>query len=52
MKKGASGKIFHWIIAGKHDILTDSAVISHSKSNICERLQHKIKNKEDPNGRF
>ena len=22
------------------------------KSSICERLQHKIKNKEDPNGRF
>ena len=31
MKKGASGKIFHWIIARKHDILTDSAVISHSE---------------------
>ena len=52
VKRDVIGKIFHWIIAGKHDILTDSAVISHSKSNICERLQHKIKNKEDPNGRF
>ena len=30
-EKGSVWKIFHWIIAGKHDILTDSAVISHSE---------------------